>query len=153
MGIPGRGTGRIFRLAALMSSDLIIFQVITKHKVLEAFLSSKSRSLVILLWNVKTVGQAGQESLDYHVVHGQTSFQTSEKEKKHTHTGKFHIKPRLRLFPIRCYMVFVSYLQMLSMEMSLSCSYMDGWSFLLDRTLKVDWECSLVTFILISPVP
>lgn len=29
-------------------------------------------------------------------------------------------------------------LQMLSMEMSLSCSYMDGWSFLFDRRLKVD---------------
>lgn len=48
---------------------------------------------------------------------------------------------------------FVSDLQMLSMEMSLSCSYMDGWSFLPDRRLKVDCECSLVTFILISPVP
>lgn len=36
--------------------------------------------------------------------------------------------------------------------MSLSCSYMDGWSFL-EWRLKVDWECSLVTLILISPVP
>lgn len=49
--------------------------------------------------------------------------------------------------------VLVSDLQMLSMEMSRSCSYMDGWSFLPDRRLKVDWECSLVTFIRISPVP
>lgn len=49
--------------------------------------------------------------------------------------------------------VFVSDLHMLSMEMSLSCSYMDGWSFLQERRLNVDWECSLVTFIRISPVP
>lgn len=45
------------------------------------------------------------------------------------------------------------YLQMLSMEMSRSCSYMDGWLFLLEWALKVDWECSLVTWILISPAP
>lgn len=47
----------------------------------------------------------------------------------------------------------LSDLQMLSMEMSLSCSYMEGWSFLLDSTLRVDWECSFVTFIRISPAP
>ena len=47
-----------------------------------------------------------------------------------------------------------AHLQMLSMEMSLSCSYMEGWPFLLASTLRVeDWECSLVTLILISPVP
>ena len=44
-------------------------------------------------------------------------------------------------------------LQMLSIEMSRSCSYIDGWSFLLDSRLKLDWECSLITLILISPVP
>lgn len=47
----------------------------------------------------------------------------------------------------------LGYLQMLSMEMSRSCSYIDGWLFLLAWALKVDWECSLVTWILISPVP
>lgn len=44
-------------------------------------------------------------------------------------------------------------LQMLSMAMSRSCSYMDGWLFLLEWVLRVDWECSLVTWILISLPP
>lgn len=49
--------------------------------------------------------------------------------------------------------VFSFYLQMLSMEMSLSCSYMEGWSFLFVNMLTVDWQYSFVTFILMSPVP
>lgn len=44
-------------------------------------------------------------------------------------------------------------LQMLSMAMSRSCSYMDGWIFLLEWLLRVDWECSLVTWIFISLPP
>ncbi len=42
---------------------------------------------------------------------------------------------------------------MLSMEMSRSCSYIDGWSFLLDSRLSEDRACSLVTLILIPPPP
>ena len=48
---------------------------------------------------------------------------------------------------------FATDLQMLSMQMSRSCSYIEDWSFLFDSMVKVDCECSLVTFILISPVP
>lgn len=44
-------------------------------------------------------------------------------------------------------------LQMLSMAMSRSCSYIEGWLFLLEWALRVDWECSLVTWILISLPP
>lgn len=52
-----------------------------------------------------------------------------------------------------CVVCWGIYLQMLSMEMSRSCSYMEGWLFLLEWVLRVDWECSLVTWIFISLPP
>lgn len=43
-----------------------------------------------------------------------------------------------------------AHLQTLSMAMSRSCSYMEGWLFFPDATFRVDSECSLVTLIFIS---
>lgn len=42
---------------------------------------------------------------------------------------------------------------MLSIEMSLSCSYIEGWLLLIVLVLSVDWECSFVTWIFISLPP
>lgn len=46
----------------------------------------KHRSLLIFLWDVQTVGQTSQKGLHYHMVHGQTSFQASERKKKNNTT-------------------------------------------------------------------
>ena len=43
-----------------------------------------------------------------------------------------------------------AHLQTLSMAMSRSCSYMDGWLFFPDATFRVDSACSLVTLIFMS---
>lgn len=69
----------------IMNKIMKIIWVTTQHKVVLFFFPHwKCCLLVIFLWNVKTIGQTGQKSLHYDLVHGETSFQTSERQEAHT---------------------------------------------------------------------
>lgn len=62
------------RWASLTEKQGVLEQLLTSVKGLKIRFTTTCCSLFALLWNVQTVGQAGQKGLHYHRLHCQTSF-------------------------------------------------------------------------------